>query len=229
MLSLTVQWFFLRSTGQLILKSFTPFSETSRRHCGNPRLAAAAPSNATARWPWECRAVASFWQHDKSLNQSTGPTPPHTSKNAPRGAALGEGMPSHRVPEVMVWKCTMSLSVFCYVPVRWREKTGEARELMKWLHSGREGEGGLVLNSWQKPSLFNTVLQCPVESGVKSDEEQRDALHPSLVLLRVFHKITQFHRTALHATSGFSTHHLMGQQPTIRTLFKILTRLSMMC
>lgn len=59
----------------------------------------------------------------------------------------------------------------------------------------QRGEGGLVLNSWQKPSLFNTVLQCPVESRVKSDEEQRDALHPSLVLLIVFHKIAQFNLT----------------------------------
>lgn len=33
---------------------------------------------------------------------------------------------------------------------------------------------------------------------------------------------------ALHATSGFSTHHLIGQQPAISTLFKILTRLSKM-
>lgn len=43
------------------------------------------------------------------------------------------------------WWCekrTMSQSVFCYVSVQWREKTGEARELMKWLHSGGEGKGG---------------------------------------------------------------------------------------
>lgn len=45
------------------------------------------------------------------------------------------------------WWCekrTMSQSVFCYVSVQWREKTGEARELMKWLHSGSEGKGGVV-------------------------------------------------------------------------------------
>lgn len=119
------------------LKSFTPFlrdvSQTlwELSVCSSQDTAAAAPSNATARWPWECRAVASFWQHDKSLNQRTGPTPPHTSKkkrkrNRAEGSKLGKkGMPSHRVPEVMVWKCTMSLSVFCYVPVRWREKTGK--------------------------------------------------------------------------------------------------------
>lgn len=111
------------------LKSFAPFSAMSCRHCGNPSVCssqdtAAAPSNATACWPWECCAVASFWQHDKSLNQRTSLTPPHTSKMR-RGEQAGKGMPSHRVPEVMVWKCTMSLSVFCYVPVRWREKTGK--------------------------------------------------------------------------------------------------------
>lgn len=75
-----------------------------------------------------------------------------------------------------------------------------------------------MLNSWQKPALFNTVSRCPVESRAKSNEEQGDALHPSLVPLIVFHKITQFR----------PAHHLKGQQSTICTLFKVLTRLSKM-
>lgn len=101
---------------------------------------AAAPSNATARWPWECRAVASFWQHDKSLNQRTGPTPPHTSKNAPRGAswegdavsssARSDGVKMHNVTECVL---------LCACSVKGEDR--EARELMKWLHSGREGKG----------------------------------------------------------------------------------------
>lgn len=62
---------------------------------------AAAPSNATARWPWECRAVASFWQHDKSLNQRTGPTPPRIKKCA-EGSRLGRGW---RLIECQKWWC----------------------------------------------------------------------------------------------------------------------------
>lgn len=112
------------------------------------RRQATAPSNATARWPWVCRAVASSWQHDESLNQGACLTPPRTSNMRRRGARQkGREMPSHRVLEVMAWKCTMSLSVFCYVPVRWRGEDRVARELMKWLHSGGEGKGGLVLKS----------------------------------------------------------------------------------
>lgn len=186
--------------GQVILKSFTPFSEVSHWHCGNPQFGAARawqplPSNATACWPWECCSVASFWQHDKSLNQKPGLTPPHTSEMR-QGEQAGKGMPSHRVPEVMVWKCTMSLSVFCYVPARWREKTGKRGSWWNDYIVAERGRGAPVLNSWQKPSLFNTVLQCPVESSVKSDEEHWDALRPSLVPLVVFHKkITQFYLT----------------------------------
>lgn len=127
-----------------------------------------------------------------------------TSKKITEGSKLGRGLPSHRVPQVMVWKCTMSQSVFCYVPVQWREKTGEARELMKWLHSGREGKEDLTMNSWQKPLLFNTVLQCPGESRLKSDEKQKDALHPSLVL-QFSTKSHNFITFTLHSTSWFST------------------------
>lgn len=87
----------------------------------------------------------------------------------------------------------------------------------------QRGEGGgLVWNSWQKPSLFNTLLQCPVESRLQSDEEHRDALHPSVVLLTLFHKITQFPHT--HA-EPWDFLHLIGQEPAISTLFKILSGL----
>lgn len=129
--SLTVQKTFFVSVGQVILNPLLLFSPPRdvlptlwEPSVCRSQGTIAAPSNATARWPWECRAVASFWQHDKSLNQKPGPTPPRTSKMR-RGEQAGKGMPPHRVPEVMVWKCTMSLSVFCYVPVRWREKTGK--------------------------------------------------------------------------------------------------------
>lgn len=116
---------FCMSTGQLILKHFPHFFEVSCRLSGNPWCAAAASSKVTARWPWECHAVASFWQYDKSLNQRTGLMLPRASKIR-RG---GKGMLPHQVPEVMVWKCTMSLSVFCYVAARWREKTGKRGEV----------------------------------------------------------------------------------------------------
>lgn len=63
-----------------------------------------------------------FWQYNKWLNQRAGPMPLYTSEMW-WGEQAGKKMPSHRVPEAMVWKCTMSLSVFCYMPVRWGEKT----------------------------------------------------------------------------------------------------------
>lgn len=135
------------------LKSFTPFlrdvSQTlwELSVCSSQDTAAAAPSNATARWPWECRAVASFWQHDKSLNQRTGPTPPHTSKkkkkkksrrgeqagkkgDAVSSSARSDGVKMHNVTECVL---------LCACSVKGEDR--ETRELMKWLHSGREGKG----------------------------------------------------------------------------------------
>ena len=111
------------------LESLTPFLWDVLATLWEPLVCsepgeATAPSNATARWPWECRAAASLWQHDKSLNHRADLMPSRTSKMR-RGEQAGKGMPSHRVPEVMVWKCTMSLTAFCYVPVQWREKTGK--------------------------------------------------------------------------------------------------------
>lgn len=218
--------------GQVILKSFTPFSEVSHWHCGNPQFGAARawqplPSNATACWPWECCGVASFWQHDKSLNQKPGLTPPHTSEMR-QGEQAGKGMPSHRVAEVMVWKCTMSLSVFCYVPARWREKTGKRGSWWNDYIVAERGRGAPVLNSWQKPSLFNTVLQCPVESSVKSDEEHWDALRPSLVPLVVFHKKnhTILSYSSCMPPQNFLHVTWLDHTTDTRYTFKILTRLS---
>lgn len=85
------------------------------------------------------------------------------------------------------------------------------------------------MNSWQKPSVFNTVSQCPVESRVKSDEEQEgcsSSFTSSACGFPQNHTISIL--LASRATSEFYTRHLIGQQPTISTLFKILTRLSRM-
>lgn len=142
----------------------------SRHQCGSTNAcvtplsaachSAAAPSHATARWPWECRAVASSWQHDESLNQSTSPSPPPNIKYAQKGARRQGDAVSPSARRDGAKKLTMSLSVFCYVPVRWREKTGKRESWWNdYIVAG--SDGGLVLNSLQKPSLFNTVSQWP--------------------------------------------------------------------
>lgn len=118
------------------------------------------------------------------------------SKNAPRGARWGKGG-GCRLIECQEWWCeNAQCHRVCFVMCLFSEGRRQGKRGSWWndyIVAEREGGGGLVLNSWQKPSLFNTVLQCPVESRLKSNKEPRDALHPSLVLLIVFHKITQFH------------------------------------
>lgn len=147
--SIIQEFFFFSfgSTGQVMLKSEIVHSEMPRAHCGNPWQAAAWTQQPLPPMPppADLESAAPLPPFDNMINRSIREQVRRhpASKNAPKGACWGKGgMPSHRVPGVMVWKCTMSQSVFCYVPVQWREKTGEARELMKWLHSGREGRGG---------------------------------------------------------------------------------------
>lgn len=133
----------------MILKSYIFYSFlrglADTAGTGNPMVCSswgmvAAPSNATACWPWECWAVASFWQHDKSLNQRRDLTPPHTSKmrrgeQAGKGDAVSSSARSDGVKMHNVTECVL----LCACSVKGEDR--EARELMKWLHSGREDKG----------------------------------------------------------------------------------------
>lgn len=74
------------------------------------------------------------------------------------------------------------------------------------------------LNSWQKPSLFNSFFfQDGPPVRVHDEGHHGDVLHPSLPPeLRLF--FPRNHPISLQTTtSGFSTHHLVRQQPAIRT------------
>lgn len=97
--------------------------------CGHPGFVGARPRQPRALMPppADLESAAPLPLFDNMINRSIRAQarchPTH--QKCAEGSAPRMGMPSHRVPEVMVWKCTMSLSVFCYVPVRWREKTGK--------------------------------------------------------------------------------------------------------
>lgn len=107
--------------------------------------AAAAPSNATARWPWECCAAASFWQHDKSVNQRTGPTPPRVKKCA-EGSALGKG--GCRLIECQEWWCeNAQCHRVCFVMCLFSEGRRQGKRGSWWndyIVAEREGGGTRV-------------------------------------------------------------------------------------
>lgn len=184
-----------------MLKSEIVHSEMFRAHCGNPWQAAAWTQQPLPPMPppADLESAAPLPPFDNMINRSIREQVRRhpASKNAPRGARWGKG--GCRLIECQEWWCeNAQCHRVCFVMCLFSEGRRQGKRGSWWndyIVAEREG-GGLVLNSWQKPSLFNTVLQCPVESRLKSNKEPRDALHPSLVLLIVFHKITQFHRTA---------------------------------
>lgn len=117
----------------------------SPTHCGEPF------GSAAARMPWtlplmplpaDLECVAPLLLKIAQSQNRPDARAAWGRGAAPRGASGG----GCQLTDCQKWWCekrTMSQSEFCYVSVQWREKTGEARELMKWLHSGSEGRGGL--------------------------------------------------------------------------------------
>lgn len=168
-------------------------------HCGNPRFAGARTRQPLPLMPppADLESAAPLPPFDNIINRSIREQVRHhpASKKCAEGSRLRRGC---RLIECQKWWCeNAQCHRVCFVMCLFSGGRRQGKRGSWWNDYivAERGRGGLVLNSWQKPSLFNTVLQCPVESRLKSDEEQRDALHPSLVLLIVFHKITQFHHT----------------------------------
>lgn len=82
--------------------------------------------------------------------------------------------------------------------------------LLLLLGGGGARGAGLVLNSWQEPSLFNTLLQCPVAVRSKEPRAAPGCSSSFTCSGDFFHKITQSCR--------FSTHHLMDRRRSMRCL-----------
>lgn len=99
------------------------------------------------------------------------------------GSELGS-----RLIECRKWWCENAQCHWvCFVMCLFGEgrRQGKRRSWWNDYIVAERGGGGAVLNSWHKPSLFNTVLLHP---GVQCKERWGaggDALHPSLVLLVV--------------------------------------------
>lgn len=142
--SYSLRWFSLDEKGRWC------WYGGSRMHCGEPLV-----SGAARRWwtlplmppPADLECVAPLL-----LKIAQSQNRPDARRCAGRGRGQREGSTEGaswggcQLTDCQEWWCekrTMSQSVFCYVSVQWREKTGEARELMKWLHSGSEERGGL--------------------------------------------------------------------------------------
>lgn len=123
---------------------------------------------------------------DNTINGSIREQPQchSTHQKCGEGEQAGKKMPSHRVPEAMVWKCTMSLSVFCYMPVRWGEKTEMGGSWWNdYTVAAMGNRGGGAGKNLRCLTQFYYAQKSPQQKNVK------DALHPSLVLLTDFHII----------------------------------------
>lgn len=122
-------YFFFGSIRQVPLSLESCVSPGCLGHTvGDPRRAADGARRPLPLMPppADLECAAPLPPFDNTINRSIRERARrHPTSKMHQGEHAGKGMPSHRVPEVMVWKCTMSLSVFCYVPVRWREKTGK--------------------------------------------------------------------------------------------------------
>lgn len=133
-LSYPVRWFSLDQAGDVDMGGLP--------HCGEAFGFAAARTRRTLPLmppPADLECVAPLLL--KIAQSQNHPDAPHRMGEAGGGLHWG----GCQLTDCQKWWCekrTMSQSEFCYVSVQWREKTGEARELMKWLQSGSEGGGG---------------------------------------------------------------------------------------